>query len=296
MDGSGDLWEALFGTREATATGPRTDAGATPASGLSRISLEGLDPAERRSVFSTMQRFGLVAPTAGEPSAVATLVRPLTAADVSLLEIFGFHLQLEAPTPAEPPAGPLAEPSAKPLAAPGRARPPLPRDTEPPRSHDTAPIIDAEWRPATNTETTGVQRIIDPGPLPVHASAAPSNKLVHPAASPPAPPAASPPARREELSSSGAKWAAALGFGTLVGAAGAVYLALRTSKRADALDDEVSRLRSENRAIQRSVGAIERTLQAYPTDDTGVAEAVDRELAALDEQRAAYQRKSGTKR
>lgn len=270
MDGSRDLWEALFGSAGERASGSkeRTSADATSTAGLSRLSLEGMGPAERRSLVGLFENLGLVAPTVGEPPTTMALVRPLTAADLGLLKVFGFTPRVDASPPA------AAEPAAEPVPTP----PPTPPD----------PILDAEWKPSANPEQAAAQRVIDPGPLPLDAptpaSSAPSQELARPAAPPPARPAER---------SNNSKWTVALAATAAAGAAGALVLAYRAFQRSSAQDGEVSRLQAESQALRGAVESIDRTLKAYPTDDAGVDEAVDQELAALAEQRAAYRQKRG---
>lgn len=267
----------LFGTAETGARGSaeRTSTRSTPTDTISRLSLEGMAPAERRSIVAVFESLGLVTPTLGDPPTAVALVRPLNTADVRLLEILGFAVQIDALPPA-------AEP---------RPTPPTPPT---PSTPSTTPILDAEWTIAAAPEPSAVQRIVDRGaPLgasPPASVPAPSTGLAHPSPTLPARPNdATPPA-----SPKSSKWTIALAATAAAGAAGAFVLAYRAFQRSAAQDGEVSRLKAESQALRGAVDSIDRTLKAYPTDDAGVDQAVDQELAALAEQRAAYRQQRGS--
>lgn len=266
----------LFGTAETGAGGSpdRTGTTSTSTDTISRLSLEGMAPAERRSIVGVFEKLGLVAPTLGDPPTSVALVRPLKDADVRLLEILGFVVQFDAlpPAPAPRPAPPT------------HPMPPPP----------TTPILDAEWTPSADPEPAAVQRIVDRGapldaPPPVSAPA-PSTGLAHASPTLPARPNDAPPPASPKSS----KWTIALAATAAAGAAGAFVLAYRAFQRSAAQDSEVSRLKAENQALRGAVDSIDRTLKAYPTDDAGVDQAVDQELAALAEQRAAYRQQRGS--
>lgn len=236
MDDMNELWEWITGRREfpvPVASGPW-------------LSIENLPADEQRRLVAALQQLELLDPISGAIPTRLRLKRAPNAYDEDLLRIFGFR------------AAPGS--ASSPNLAPASTAPPL-SPPQPAPSSDTGPIIDAEWRPSAAPDPVKTQILVEPEP------AAPSPPIAAHVTRRDGPQAAAPrqdpPASPNQIPA----WWPALAIGAFAGTCGALIIALRTEKRSQSLESQMS--------------SVQRMLNHYPADDGEVAHAIDREFEEL---------------